>query len=41
MFSILVEPIKEKDILITKIKRPVEKYIIQKFIKSKETMEGR
>ena len=31
MFSILVKPIKEKDILITKIKRPIEDLIIQKY----------
>lgn len=32
MFSILVEPIEEKDILITKIKRPFEKKIIEKYL---------
>lgn len=31
MFSILVEPIAEKDIFITVIKRPIEKYIINKY----------
>ena len=31
MFSILVEPIEEKDILITKIKRPLENCIIKKY----------
>ena len=31
MFSILVKPIEEKDYLITKIKRPLEKFIIKKF----------
>lgn len=31
LFPILVEPIGEKDILITKIKRPLEQYIIQKY----------
>ena len=30
MFSILVEPIAKKDILVTKIKRPLENYIIKK-----------
>lgn len=31
IFSILVEPIKQKDIFITKIKRPLENYIIKKY----------
>lgn len=31
LFPILVEPIGEKDILITKIKRPMEQYIIKKY----------
>lgn len=31
IFSILVEPIGEKDILITKIKRPLENYILKKY----------
>lgn len=34
MKSILVEPIEEKDILITKIKRPIENFVINKYIKS-------
>ena len=38
MFYILVKPIKEKDIWITKMKRPFENHIIQKFLK--ETKEG-
>lgn len=33
MFSILVKPIKEKDYLITKIKRPLEKAIIKSYLK--------
>ena len=33
MFSILVKPIEEKDILITKIKRPIERKIIQNYLK--------
>ncbi len=33
MFSILVEPISDKDIIITKIKRPIEKIIINKYLK--------
>lgn len=35
MFSILVEPIEEKDYLITKIKRPIEKFIIKRYNKNK------
>lgn len=35
MFSILVKPIEEKEYLITKIKRPLEKYVIKKFEESK------
>ena len=35
MFSILVKPIEEKDYLITKIKRPLEKFIIKKYEKNK------
>ena len=31
MFSILVKPIMEKDIIITKIKRPIENWIIKKY----------
>ena len=34
MFSILVEPIKEKDILITIIKRPIENFIKSKYKKN-------
>lgn len=33
MFSILVKPIEEKDYLLTKIKRPIEKVIIQNYLK--------
>lgn len=35
MLSILVEPIAEKDYLITKIKRPLEKLIIKKYLEKK------
>ena len=35
MFSILVKPIAEKDIFITKIKRPIENAIIRKYLKRK------
>ncbi len=35
MFSILVKPIEEKDYLITRIKRPIEKIIIKMYEKNK------
>ena len=38
IFSILVEPINEEDLLITKWKRPIEKKIIDKYLKTKEGM---
>ena len=31
MFSILVKPIKEKDIIITRVKRPIENLILKKY----------
>ena len=34
MYSILVEPIEEKDILVTLIKRPIENYIKKRFIEN-------
>jgi len=36
MFSILVKPIEEKDYLVTRIKRPLEKLIINNYIKNKK-----
>ena len=39
MHSILVEPIAEKDILVTLIKRPLENFIKHKFLKQKEKEE--
>lgn len=36
MFSILVEPIEEKDIFVTLIKRPIENYIKKQYLKTKE-----
>ena len=36
LYSILVEPIGTKDLLITKIKRPLEKYVIKKYIRKVE-----
>lgn len=38
MFSILVKPIEEKDYLLTKIKRPIEKIIIQNYLKKQSKM---
>jgi HAD superfamily phosphatase (TIGR01668 family) len=39
MFSILVKPISEKDLLITKWKRPLENKIIQKFLNKQNTKD--
>ena len=39
MFSILVKPIEEKDYLITRIKRPIEKFIIKRYEKNKRKRE--
>ncbi|MCI8309232.1 MAG: YqeG family HAD IIIA-type phosphatase [Clostridia bacterium] len=36
MFAILVKPISKKDLLITKWKRPMEEWIIKKYLKSLE-----
>lgn len=36
MYSILVEPLEEKDILITLLKRPIENFIKRKYLKTKE-----
>ena len=36
MYSILVDPIKEKDIFITVLKRPVENYIKKMYIRKKD-----
>ena len=36
MHSILVEPIEEKDIWITQIKRPIENYIKKQYLKTKD-----
>jgi len=33
MYSILTEPLDKKDILITKIKRPIEEAIIRRYLK--------
>ncbi|MBR3152725.1 MAG: YqeG family HAD IIIA-type phosphatase [Clostridia bacterium] len=35
MFSILVKQVGEKDILITKVKRPLENYIVKKYLEKK------
>ena len=39
MYSILVEPIEEKDIFVTLIKRPIENYIKKQYLKTKEVKE--
>ena len=39
MYSILVEPIEEKDILVTLIKRPIENYIKKQYLKTKDIKE--
>lgn len=35
MFTILTKPIDERDIIITKVKRPFEKIVIKKYLKNK------
>lgn len=40
MYSILVEPIEEKDIFITLIKRPIENYIKKKYEEKNKRMKG-
>lgn len=40
MFSILVKPIQEKDIFITRIKRPIENKIINNYLKKIEKEKG-
>ena len=40
MFSILVKPIQEKDILITRIKRPIENKIINNYLNKKKKEKG-
>ena len=39
MYSILVEPIEEKDIFVTLIKRPIENYIKKQYLKTKNRKE--
>lgn len=41
MFPILVKPIEEKDLLVTKIKRPIENYIIKKYLTNESKKEGK
>jgi len=36
MFSILVKPLDEKDILLTIVKRPFERYIIKKYLRREQ-----
>ena len=40
MFSILVKPIQEKDILITRIKRPIENKIINNYLNKIKKEKG-
>lgn len=40
MFSILVKPIEEKDYLVTRLKRPLEKIIIHRYMKLKKIREN-
>lgn len=40
MFSILVDPISNKDIFLTKVKRPIEKFIINKYLSKMEKEKG-
>ena len=40
MFSILVKPLEEKDILITRIKRPIENAVIKRYVKQEEEEEN-
>ncbi len=40
MFSILVEPMEEKDILVTVIKRPIENYIKKKYKATSKNTKG-
>lgn len=40
MFSILVEPIEETDYLLTRIKRPFEKLVINKYLKKKKSKKA-
>lgn len=40
MYSILVKPLEEKDIFITRIKRPMEEAIIKKYLKNREEKEN-
>lgn len=41
MYSILVEPIAEKDIWITKLKRPLENMIIKNYLKKVNSKDGK
>lgn len=41
MFSILVKPLDEKDILLTIIKRPLENYILKKYLKKIDDKENK
>lgn len=40
MFSILVDPISNRDIFLTKVKRPIEKFIINRYLSKVEKEKG-
>ena len=40
MFTILTKPIDTRDIWITKLKRPLEKIVIKRYLKSNKMGEG-
>ena len=39
MFSILVNPIAKKDIWVTRLKRPIEEFIIKSYVKEQKKKE--
>lgn len=41
MYSILVKPIAQKDLLVTKIKRPLENLVIKRYLRSKKRKENK
>ena len=40
MFTILTKPLDKKDIFITKVKRPLENFIIKKYLKNTQKKVG-
>lgn len=41
MFTVLTKPLDKKDIVITKVKRPIERLIINKYLKGIDKKEGK